>query len=298
MKQIMSMICFITLVLSLCSCGGERIKYTIYSDFDLKSGIQSGALDISLPNNVELKSEGEIDFSPLNEEEIDPNDAAKTREVQISDFSYSVGLVKSYKNDLSNIERYKGQYSKYNKYRGQDATVELLENTDKIVFFSITNREDRTAEGNCTEDEAIHIAEETLNSLYGKEIAENYVQSKAIFSDSGTKTGYFIVFERKEDVFGILTDDYIEISVNKAGKIIAINARFMGVFDTAKEDISKKELENALDTLEKSIKGVWKIAEKRLVIDSKGDYYIRVYTLPDGENASDFPPPVLHINVK
>ena len=298
MKEIISMICVITLVLSLCSCVGESVKYTIYSDSDLKSGIQSGALDISLPNNVELKTEGEIDFSPSNEEEVDPNDAAKTREVQISDFSYSVDLVKSYKNDLSNIERYKGQYSKYNKYRGQNVTVELLENTDKIVFFSNTNREDRTAEGNCTEDEAIHIAGKTLNSLYGKEIADKYVQSKVIFSDSGTKTGYFIVFERKEDVFGMLTDDYIEVSVNKAGKIIAINARFMGVFDTTKDDITEKELDNALNALKKSVKGTWKIAEKRLIIDSNGDYYIKAYTVPADDKPSEYVSPVLYINIQ
>ena len=298
MKKIISAIIFIIVILLLCSCSG-KVKYTIYSDGSFDGEGSGNNISGKTPSNVEWSSSSK-EFFVESRTMLDDIDSSlpKTRVVSMLDDSYSVELIKNYKTGVSEIERYKDKYSQYDMYMGEHLVVEFLHSTDKIVFFSNTNRADRDAKGDCTEQDAISVATSAIKSLYGSEIAAQYEQSEVLSGEGEEKDSYLVVFERKEDVWGIYTEDCIQVRVNLAGKIIAINATFMGVFDTAKDDITEKELNNALNALEKSIKGTWKIAEKKLIIDENGDYYIKAYTLHDGKNTSDFAPPVLYINIQ
>lgn len=83
---------------------------------------------------------------------------------------------------------------------------------------------------------------------------------------------YTVVYRKY--VWGTPTNDTIQISVNMKGDVAGVNAKSMGMFSLAEEQLSKDSISDALSMLNKTFSGEWGIGTTMLVLDAEGNYYI------------------------
>ena len=75
-------------------------------------------------------------------------------------------------------------------------------------------------------------------------------------------------------VWGTPTNDAIQISVNRNGEVVGVNAKYLGMYSLAENQIEKEAIANAISKLEATFSKAWTINTTTLIIDAEGDYYI------------------------
>lgn len=150
-----------------------------------------------------------------------------------------------------------------------------------MSFFSNVD-DDRTASGDLTADEARTIADATLLSLYGELAQQEYVYESTLNTATQQKVGYCVVYRKY--VWGVRSEDSIQISVNLKGDIVSINAKSLGMFSLAESQITKEEIDNAITALHETFSDNWTVYDEKLILDAEGDYYVSASIYRKAEN--------------
>ena len=211
-------------------------------------------------------------FSFSSKTEIDkPHNAENQQNFELNGKTYSLEYSKSYKTALSSSDSLKG-YSLFNSYRSDTVLADTRVDTNELLMFTILDTDELIAAGDVTEDEAMAVAESTFLSLYGKESRNEYTCEDTVYTDTELVVQYTVVYRKY--VFGIPTNDTVQISVNMKGDVVGINAKSMGMFSSAEEQLSKDSISDALSMLNKTFSDDWNIGTTMLVLDAEGSYYI------------------------
>lgn len=211
-------------------------------------------------------------FSFSSKSEISkPSDADDQRTLALNGKEYSLHYSKSYETALSSSNDFQN-YSKFNSYKDGTITAETRVSTNELLFFSNVDENVRNTIGDITENEAKNIASETILSLYGEIVQREYAYETTIFTDTDSTVQYTVVYRKY--VWGTPTNDAIQISINMKGDIVSINAKHLGMFSLAENQIQKTAITDAISTLEATFSEYWNIFDTRLVLDAEGDYYI------------------------
>lgn len=243
-------------------------EYIIYSYPSAGGSLndEQGAVDITF-KDAETKI-----FSFAGKTEIEkPRDADNQLTFQLNGETYSLEYSRSYETKLSSSNKF-NSYSKFNTYRSDDIYADTRASTNELLLFINFDKTDLKATGDLTEDEAKRIAESTILSLYGEDVKNEYIYATTVYTDSQSVRHYTVV--HRKYVWGTPTNDEIQISVNMRGEVVGINAKNLGLFSHAEEQVEKKAIADAISVLEKTYSNNWSILAKTLILDSEGDYYI------------------------
>lgn len=182
---------------------------------------------------------------------------------------------------------------KLNKYEAEDWTcIEIDAITGELAFFSSKSGL-KKEDGDLSEEQAKKIAEETIYKLYGSNTLNEYKHSITTKVEEDMK---FYALCYSKYVHGLLTTDDIEICVNMKGEVTSINALYKGTLAGIEDEVSQKDIEDALLAVEEYFGDKWIIDDfKQIVSDSQGDYYINAFIrrTVDGEVQSE----TIYINI-
>jgi hypothetical protein len=182
---------------------------------------------------------------------------------------------------------------KLNKYEAEDWTcIEIDAITGELAFFSSKSGL-KKEDGDLSEEQAKKIAEDTICKLYGANTLNEYKHRKTTKVENN---GKFYVNVYSKYVHGVLTNDDIEVCVNMKGEVTSINALYKGTLAGIENEVSQKDIEDALSAVEEYFGDKWTIEDyKEIVSDSQGDYYICtfVYRMVDGARQSE----TIYINI-
>ena len=182
---------------------------------------------------------------------------------------------------------------KLNRYMSEESTtIDIDVITGEIVFLS-SNVERAKKDGELSEEQAEKIAEETICKLYGSNTLNGYKHWITTKKEENRKI-YSVVYSKY--LHGILTNDDIEIRINMKGEVVSINALYKGTLLGIENEVSQKDIEDALSAVADFFGDKWTIDDyKEIVSDSQGDYYIRtfVYRMVDGARQSE----TIYINI-
>ncbi len=311
MKKILMIFCFCLITGLLISCktvetetsAGEdnksQVKYTIY----YSSSDAANFTNSSSSSEVEYKLANEKLFSPYKETETDKSvNAAEQLSVELNGKTYILPYDLSYKTDLATTENFE-KYGKFDSYKNEsDKTYAVVRSdTNELLRFRIGGKNIASTDTRITENEAKKIASSVFSSLYGS-ISAEYPYSFTIFTDEQYAVLYTVVYQKY--VYGIPTDDTIQININMKGEVYSIRAIQLGMFSSAEDELKKEDIENAISVLNQKFSDRYTLGDVKLVVDSMGDYYI--YAMPL-RKASDsvkddtqplFEPFSVYINVK
>lgn len=281
-KSIVILLIGLTVVLSSCtnsvpfdpekSTGSDALqnpKYVIYwnataDDVNLKL----------LVDDVKLEEAKQKTFSFSKKTNIEKQDNVEnTRTLDIGDECYELDYRKSYKTDLYSSTKFQS-YSEFDTFETSDVQVDYRRADGAVVFLSDTNTDRRLVSGELSEDEAKGLAMNTLVSLYGDDVLDEYVFTNVIFTNDSLKKCYTVVYTRL--VHDVQTNDSIQLSFNMQGNLISINAKLLGIYSTASTDLSEQQLTSARTVLVNALGEGWTIHNETLIVDSLGDYYLRV----------------------
>lgn len=200
-----------------------------------------------------------------------PSDADDQLTLALNGKEYSLHYSRSYETAWSSSNDFQN-YSKFNSYKDGTITAETRVSTNELLFFSNVDENVRNAIGDITENEAKNIASETILSLYGETVQQEYTYETTVFTDNDFHLIYTVVY--RKCVWDTPTNDAIQISINMQGDVVGINALNLGMFSLAENQIEKSAITDAISTLEATFSEHWDIFDTRLVLEAKGDYYI------------------------
>ena len=176
---------------------------------------------------------------------------------------------------------------KLNEYEAEDGTwIEIDAITGELAFFSSKSGL-KKEDGDLSEEQAKKIAEDTICKLYGANTLNEYKHKVTIKNDKDRKF-YANVYSKY--VHGVVTNDDIEICVNMKGEVTSINALYKGTLAGIEDEVSQKDIEDALLAVKEYLGDEWIIDDyKEIVSDSQGDYYINAFIrrTVDGEVQSE-----------
>lgn len=283
MKKLLSVLCCLFLTTIMASCANtsdldnsmekeqlpESTKdYVIYCDPSAGKLIR----DEQETTDVAFKNADTKVFSFSSKTKINkPHDAEDKRSFELNGKTYSLEYSATYETALSSSNSFKS-YSLFNSYRSDTVHADTRVGTNELMLFAILDVNELTAAGDVTEDEAKAIAESTILSLYGDKSRNEYAYDNTIYTDSKLEVIYTVVYRKY--VWGTPTNDSIQISVNMKGNVVGVNAKYMGMFSSAEEQVSKDSISDAISVLNKTFSGNWRIGTTRLVLDAEGNYYI------------------------
>lgn len=274
MKKISIFIsCFLLLIIltSCASTGGSEGSYNVYyGEPESKNFSLSGKTEITKPKDIE-----------------------EQKTIDLNGKIYSLQYHKTYETAISGVKKI-DKYSKYVTYKNESVYADIQLETGMLLMFCNLDEDVRTRSGNLTEDEARVIADSTLLSVYGTFTQEEYEYETTVYSDTDF-VRYTIVYRKY--VWGVPSKDAIQISVNMNGDVVAINAKYLGLFSFAESQISKEDIDGAISTLYETCSDRWSIGAETLIIDAEGDYYISA-RLYNNKNGNKFETPIeVYVNV-
>ena len=168
-----------------------------------------------------------------------------------------------------------GSYGRFHTYRNDIGYMDFRASDNKLMLFVNYDEEANTALGAVTEEEANAIAASVLLSVYGENASEEYAYDTTLYTDSPLGVHYTVVY--RKHVLGVPTQDAIQISVNRRGEIVGINAKYLGIFSLAEEQLTKQDIDDAIAVLQETFAAKWTILTTRLVLDAEGHYYLSAH---------------------
>lgn len=283
MKKLLSVLCCLFLTTIMASCANtsnldnnmekERLPEST-KDYVIYYYPSAGKLlkDEQETTDVTFENAETKVFSFSSKTEINkPHDAEDQRSFELNGKTYSLEYSKTYETALSSSNSLKS-YSLFNSYRSATVRADTRVETNELLMFTILDENELIVAGDVTKDEAKAIAESTFLSLYGDKSKSEYTYEDTVYTDSELVVQYTVVYRKY--VWGTPTNDTIQISVNMKGDVVGVNAKSMGMFSLAEEQLSKDSISDALSMLNKTFSGEWGIGTTMLVLDAEGNYYI------------------------
>ena len=253
---------------------GNEVQYSLY----LSGSDGGGILNLNLPSEqIQTKSADQKTFSFASKIKIeDPNNIGSARTLKIAGQSYDLDYRRTYRTELYDSDQLKAHAEMIEFRHNNSIVAEFRVSDGTLLLFSNATREQQSVSGNLTENEAKELAKATLTEIYGEDILNQYVFDEVVFTDNQMTTRYGIIYRKY--VHGIPTNDQISISFNMNGEVLSINARLLGVYDHAEEELTKEQIDHAFTYLTTSLEDEYKISSPTLIVDSLGDYYLKAYT--------------------
>ncbi len=249
----------------------SNINFVNYSIYYYPSAGEIG-LNENSSATVTLKNAETKQFSFASKTEINkPSDVEDQISFELNGKTYLLQYNRTFETALSSSENLK-DYSKFNEYKSETVRVYTRVSTGEILFFSNVDENDRKASGDLTADDAKKIADSTLLTLYGSSIQEEYLYDTTVQKDSRHDVHHTVVYRKY--VWGVPTKDKIQISVNMKGDVVALNAIMLGVFSQAEDQLTKKEIDDAISVLHEALSNECTMFDETLTVDSKGAFYI------------------------
>ena len=222
-----------------------------------------------------------------------PSDAADQITININGDSCLLDYGGTYETALSESTDFK-YFSKFNLYKTDTIRAYTRGAANELLYFSNTGEVRSETNGGITESEAKKTADSTLLSLYGEKACQEYTFDEAVYTETELIVQYTVIYRKY--VWGTPTNDAIQISINTAGKVVAVNAKSLGLFSSAENKLTKQNIDNAVNILRDTFSDKWTVGTAMLVLDSKGDYYVSAHLLQPGPEKTDTM--VVYVNVK
>lgn len=200
-----------------------------------------------------------------------PSNVDNQKTLELNGKTYSLQYSRTYETALSSSNTFK-DYSQFNAYKNDTIRADTRVSTNELLFFTNLDENDLQATGDLTESEAKNIAEATIRSLYGETVQQAYTYEQTIYTDTELAVQYTVVYRKY--VWGTPTNDAIQISVNRNGEVVGVNAKYLGMYSLAENQIEKEAIADAISKLEATFSKTWIINNTTLIIDAEGDYYI------------------------
>ena len=200
-----------------------------------------------------------------------PSNVDNQQTLELNGKTYLLQYSRTYETALSSSNTFK-DYSQFNSYKNDTIQADTRVSTNELLLFTDLDENDLQATGDLTESEAKNIAETTIRSLYGENAQQEYVYEQTIYTDTELAVQYTVVYRKY--VWGTPTNDAIQISVNMNGEVVGVNAKYLGMYSLAENQIEKEAIADAVSKLEAVFSKAWMIGDTTLVIDAEGDYYI------------------------
>lgn len=279
----------------------RKPQYTLYFLDSAGQMMGTELIDKNTGESVSLEqAESKIFSFYTKTEVVRPDNIPEQYSVTLGGKTY----VLDYRSTLETVIASSEKFSKYGRlveYQTEmdpdtspyTVRAEIRPYTNELLLFAILSGKALKARGNLTEEGARTAADAALLSLYGESAGQEYSYDTTVYTDDQSVTQYTVVYRKV--VWGMPTNDAIQISVNMKGEIVGINAKYLGMYSSAENDIQKSDLDNAAAVLREALSDSWTILETTLIIDSEGDYYIRALTArstSDGLDAAE-----VYINV-
>ena len=251
---------------------GDKLDSTdiTFEDAETKAFSFSGKTEISKPSNVD-----------------------KQKTLELNGKTYSLQYSGTYETALSSSNALK-DYSQFNAYKNDTIRADTRVSTNELLFFADLDENDLQAPGDLTESEAKNIAEATIRSLYGETVQQAYTYEQTIYTDMEPAVQYTVVYRKY--VWETPTNDAIQISVNRNGEVVGVNAKYLGMYSLAENQIEKETIADAISKLEATFSKTWVIDTPTLIIDAEGDYYISAQL--SRTNAEEVEALEVYINLK
>ena len=246
----------------------EPTQYVIYCDPSV------GDLNIqeTVSHQVSFQNADTKDFSFATKTKVErPDGTSDEQTIELNGKLYSGQYSRTYETAIAASHLF-GRYGRFHTYRNDIGYMDFRASDNKLMLFVNYDEETNTAHGNVTEAEAESIADSVLLSVYGENASEEYAYDTTLYTDSPLGVHYTVVY--RKHVLGVPTQDAIQISVNRRGEIVGINAKYLGMFSLAEEQLTKQDIDDAIAVLQETFAAKWTILTTRLVLDTEGRYYI------------------------
>ncbi len=271
MKKASLLIVFIFLLSSLISCSAANdIVYTVRG-YDMMGHSYLGSVKL---NGEEIEISDEDKFKRIvtpNEERESiqrPENTPDTYSLTLSGKEYSLTYLSSYQTAFTTDG---SQRSVVNTYKCENAAVEFCSATGEIVLFQTVRDKKEDIVVN-SEKTAKAVADSFFVEAYGEEAFDEYVYSGTTVSDSDS-TELEVKYTRLYK--GYLTGDTISVFFDAFGNVVQIWAPYRRYYNNLENDISKKEIENAIAAMELLNKdGKKEFEEHTVTVLADGKYYI------------------------
>ncbi len=269
----------------------DPVTYTIYVDSAANSAISSLGMGES---EISVKSVNEKDFTFMDRAYMDrPESAVDSISFEINNKSYELTYRATRKNfSASSSSKFKDRQI-VNIYMNDDKHVEILAESNELIFF-LSNSRIKEAQETFTEADAVEAARVHLAEIYGADALDGYELIEYDSPNMGEdREIYTVSFVRK--IFGYETNDIVSAEFDMAGNFVGLNAIKRGVAANAAKDLGEDEIKNAMAFINETFSS-WDIGSAELVIDSEGDYYIKVGI--SRKNGEDIQAMQIHVNIR
>lgn len=194
-----------------------------------------------------------------------------TIDVSINGKRYTAEYYETYKPKVLANDKF-GDSVNYDLYKTEDISIERRTQTNQILFFSDSSKKD--VSGTMTESRVREIADSVLKSVYGQDADQEYIYTEIC---DGNPYPNNVIYTKY--VWGVPTNDTIVISLNGNGELGYINARMLGAYNDAEKNVTKEEVDNAINYLNEKLSEKYDIAKTQLIINSNAEYYIEAYVV-------------------
>lgn len=255
------------------------ITYHIYYDTPLNSSADQPFSETA-KNVFHYSTSGINYYLPDTEKYTNPN-APQFREFSIGNEIFKAEYYQSKKSEaFSDADPTLAKFAAYDEYvsiEPEHINAYFRTDTGELIFFLAYDRNNET-DNAITRDDARKIATDWFVDLYGKEALSEY--SLIVDAESSRENSYPFVFYKT--INGIRTHDYVTINISLQGKLFALNAKNMGLFNRLENDITEKQVTNAETALLNSITSAYKITYRELFVDTvTGKCYLMVNASSD-----------------
>lgn len=260
------------------------VNYVMYADFATGAG-ENASIDAARPD-IELKPSAEKNFNISDREPIEEplKSTTEIKRFEILEKTYEVTYASSYSSVVS-LETNRT----INQYTADGLIVDFVEETNEILIF-MDSSVDKNAEGTLSKEQAIEKAKKIIENIYGIDTSKNYTIDASL-EESPQKKIYHISGRRY--VHGFKTCDEIIINLNMNGELASIGATKNGTMSTAEQDITKEEIENAINAVKEKFSASWTVSDDHwIVTDYTGAYYLRTIIA----RSLDKSPPAMEIH--
>ena len=239
----------------------------------------------TVSHQVSFQNAGTKDFSFATKTETErPDGTPDEQTIELNGKLYSGQYSRTYETAIAASHLF-GSYGRFHTYRNDIGYMDFRASDNKLMLFVNFDEEMNTAHGNVTEEEAESIADSVLLSVYGENAAKEYAYDTTLYTDSPLGVYYTVVY--RKHVLGVPTRDAIQISVNRRGEIVGINAKYLGMFSLAEEQLTKQDIDDAIAVLQETFAAKWTILTTSLVLDTEGRYYISASLARTGSQGTE-----------
>ena len=282
MKKTLCFLTVLTLTLSLFSCSPNDapMEYKIYSSSSLYAteisvATEADEYSIEVTYSGKLKLEEEF---VCTEEKTNVEDAEKTKEIRLDgiegnfEYSFSYATYCSGNNikGISDFDRVDYYYNR--EYDDRPIYVVINPQTGKILEYRNFNA--NYNKGEFTQEQAVEKSKETLKTVFGEDVFENYTFESSHVFELGILTE--IIVDYRCCVGGLRTTDQIRVGYALDGTLSFLYAPAFGAGDIIEENVTEEKIDAAMEVFKATYPND-PINDQLLILDAKtGTCFLRI----------------------